>query len=489
MNPRTKQAWKILGRVMAVAMIAAVMPSIGGCPTPDPIVGPEGPVGPQGPAGADGEQGPAGPSSPVLAIANGAVTVSGGTTVEMNADDTILQGDTETTFEDLTFAWAQVDDSGLMVDVTVDPNNPAGASFVAPEDEGEFLLQFAVTVTDPDGFVSIANFYVLVSNAVVTIGDVTFTADTAGLLGLADAEATGTFALTVTVSDSEGNAITDLDASAFGFRNSSIGGFNAPITVDSAEFTAPQVGDDVTAVLVFSSGLGALIYDGDGSARTAGGTAFLQGAIDSDADRVAIIDYGPTEAEGEETLSESSRLIFPFSSHRNLLVNSLGKLGTSLLTPSTPYGAALDAVDLLAEELGAGNGGMIVLMVANAPSAADQEQLAALTEAVAAQNALVYTVAIATNETVTADLVALAEGTGGQNFGVSALLMLLLGDSSLQTTYQNILQAAQGGFYTVEASATISSPLATDASLVGDFDVTAGNDTFTQEFEFMIDLP
>ncbi len=128
--------------------------------------GAAGAQGEQGPQGEPGEAGPAGPTSPIVAIAGGAVTVTGGDTVILDGSETYTQAGSNISPANLAYQWEQVDRSGI--EVPISDANKVQAMITAPNNDGIFLLEFRLTVTDPDGFQAVSSAFVLVVNGGVT---------------------------------------------------------------------------------------------------------------------------------------------------------------------------------------------------------------------------------------------------------------------------------------------------------------------------------
>lgn len=136
--------------------------------------GERGAPGPQGLQGPQGSQGPPGPSSQIVAQTGGIVAAVPGSRVVLDGSGTIIQAGSELTLEDLTFFWIQVDLMDFPVEIQ--DADQAIAYFDLPEmnpndydafnGDGAWLgavpLQFRLTVTDPDGFVSTHDTFVLV---------------------------------------------------------------------------------------------------------------------------------------------------------------------------------------------------------------------------------------------------------------------------------------------------------------------------------------
>ena len=130
--------------------------------------------GTPGEPGPEGPEGPAGPSSPIVAVAGGVAMAWPGDEVLLDGSATIIQEGSDLTLDDLAFQWEQVDQMGFPVEL-VDADTMIASFTVGngdaqlPENwEGLLILQFRVTVTDPDGFVSIHDAFVIVNTYVCT---------------------------------------------------------------------------------------------------------------------------------------------------------------------------------------------------------------------------------------------------------------------------------------------------------------------------------
>lgn len=171
---------------LVVAVAAGLM--LGGCPLPpdvaDPnqvaaevvgIPGPQGPSGPIGPRGEQGDRGPQGPPGPegppgqdgrdglsvsFVVKAGGAITVPPGSEVSLDGTGTRPQTGSDLADSDLEYEWQQVDQSGNHVALS-DPH-ASQTSFTVPAVEDLYLLEFRLTVSDPDGFTATDKVVVLV---------------------------------------------------------------------------------------------------------------------------------------------------------------------------------------------------------------------------------------------------------------------------------------------------------------------------------------
>ncbi len=426
--------------------------------------GAPGAPGDPGAPGADGDpgpQGPAGPSSPVVALAGGAVTVVGGTPVILDGNATIIQDGSDVTLADLTAQWEQVDESGIGV-----PLNNADtlvADLVAPFDEGLFLLQFRLTVTSPDGFVSTYEFLILVNNPVVRITDAFLVGTEAD--GVAGGDR-GSFTVFVAVLDNSGNAMESLAAADFALADVALDAEEfASVEVSNATFIPPQA-DSPSTVLEFDSSLSMGWSDGDPDfKRRLAGRAFLQ--FLGDGDRTAIIDFGNW---GQ---NPAPRLLQDFTGNLarlSLALDDLSNNGWTWLWASTQY-----AVELLA---GQGEGGSVVLLTNGEPR--DQELYEGAKQAALDNGVRVYAVALDWN-TDLGDLMDIARDTGGA-------FQWAPSDDYLVDAFTGIATGLTHGYYAVEATAPFEEQPDGEYIFSGNVVVTLSGESFTVPFIAPIEI-
>ncbi|MFO0838131.1 MAG: VWA domain-containing protein [Phycisphaerae bacterium] len=317
--------------------------------------GPAGAAGAQGPAGAagangtNGQDGADGNSISAVADAGGALTVTGGQVVHLDGSHTFVQSGSQFTVSDMTFAWSQVDQSGI--NVPIQNADQAIAQIVVPSDAGLFLLQFRLKVTDPDGFVSQHDVLLLVNNPGLELGSIGFVGSDAPDFG----PTSGDFTLAVAVSDLGGNPLTNLSAANFSFRDVKIAllgdsGNDATAAAIDTVLVPPTAGTPTNTVLVFDSSSSMAAMDRFGYGRRSAGNAFVDTLTGGD-DFVAVTDFGPPPTFG------ASRLIQDFTSDAATIRSSLFQLAEGGPTPI--WQAALDAMTLLSTR--STQGGVIVL--------------------------------------------------------------------------------------------------------------------------------
>ncbi len=335
-----------------------------GAPGPQGAQGEAGPQGPAGPQGATGATGPAGAagangadgapgangnSVSAVADAGGALTVRGGQVVNLDGSRTFVQAGSPFDVTQLAFAWSQVDQSGVMV--PIQNANQSVAQIVAPTDEGLFLLQFRLKVTDPTGFVSLHDVLLLVNNPPAAIRSISYVGSDSPGFSLGS----GDFTLAVSVTDQAGLLFNNLAPANFSFRNVQIApfgdqGFDASASAISITVVPPASGSALDAVLTFDSSSSMAALDRFAVARRFAGNAFLETLADGD-DFVAITDFGPQPTFG------ASRLIQDFTNDLTTLRVALFQLAEAGGTPI--WQAALDSLSLLATRTP--HGGVVVL--------------------------------------------------------------------------------------------------------------------------------
>ncbi len=116
--------------------------------------GAQGPQGEPGPEGPQGEPGTPGITSYAVADAGGLMYVEQDDSVKLDGTGSYLQPGAEYTLDDLSYSWAQIDNSGVTIEL-IDADMMV-ANFIAPRPPASRFLavEFRLTITDPNGFTS-----------------------------------------------------------------------------------------------------------------------------------------------------------------------------------------------------------------------------------------------------------------------------------------------------------------------------------------------
>ena len=314
--------------------------------------GEEGPRGLQGATGATGSEGPTGVGLSFIVDAGGAQSAYPGDEVVLDGSGTYMQESSEYDISEVTWRWKQVDDSDTRV--TILDADKSRARFTVAETPDTCMLEFRLTVTDPDGVAGADDAIVFVPSLETPV----FTApQVGGAARLTTYE--GELEISLSVQDVFGNLIEDgLDVSNFEFRNVRLipvgGGLshyvNNPavvrVTVHLPEAAA------LTAVLDFDCSGSMAWNDPDGTGRQAGGLALIS-QMDPEDDEAAVLAF-----PGDDGLYHASRVLQDFTSDQTDLRAALELLDADGGTPL--WDSAMDALAMLDEHIVLG--GVVVLM-------------------------------------------------------------------------------------------------------------------------------
>jgi hypothetical protein len=431
-------------------------------------VGPQGPEGDEGPAGPQGPAGPAGPGMSFVVFAGGAQTVSPGDQVTLDGSGTKPQSGSKYTTADLTYEWEQVDESGITVTLT--DADKREAKFTVPAEERTYLLEFRLTVTDPDGVFAIDEVIILVLSKVasgVQVGDVPLVGGSAEL-----EDDHGTLKISVSVQDTNGDLIqTGLSTGNFKFRKvtlTPVGG--AAVSVTSATVTditvvPPSSGGAVTSVLDFDSSGSMSWNDPGATGRKAGGEAFFN-VLDGN-DYTAILDFGA----GANSGFTDSRLLQDFTNDVNLLRAALNQLTEDDGTPL--WDSGLDGLTQLGKRVT--TGGVLVLLTdgENNQSANTADDLIA---AAKARSTPVYTVGLGDSLDFS-ELQRVASETGGAFAEASDA-------NALAQAFGQIGTGVTVGYIIVEGAVTYPAQAPGNYTVAGELVTTVGGKSVVTAFNF-----
>ena len=280
--------------------------------------GEHGEKGVPGTPGSDGVEGPEGPRGLGVSFvvdAGGVLTVAPGDQVTLDGTETKPQTGGEFSTAELTNLWEQVDESGNAVTLA-DADQPQ-ASFTVPAEAKIYLLEFRLTVTDPNGIFATDEVIILV--APLDLPQVNEAPLVGG--GVEAGSNSASLEVAVSVLDANGDLISNgLTTANFAFQNLTLtlegGGASVSVTsatVDRVEIRPPSAGGALTAILDFDSSGSMDDNDGDMSGRKAGGNAFID-LMDGN-DEMAILDFGA----GRDNGLSDSRLLQEFTDDEGLL--------------------------------------------------------------------------------------------------------------------------------------------------------------------------
>lgn len=416
-------------------VIVAVGLALGGCPGGEsgqptdeqtvPYLGPNetpGEPGLQGPMGAAGlegrmglpgatgapgprgDRGANGIGSLIVANAGGAATASPCEIVVLSAAGTMVQPHAGIPHTELAYRWTQVDRSGVVVELVNAHEREAAFAVPAASPMPEYVLEFRLTVTAPNGEIAEDDTLVLVRGPVPH--GATFVTGAADLT-----VAGGEIDIGVQIFDGNGEQLEiecAFCAANFEFRNVEVtpeGQQPATLPPFGASSIEPAVfikNHSINAVLDFDSSGSMQTNDPNAVGRRAGANEFFS-CIDPNG-LVAVLDFGAGVDGGPCAMH--SRVLQDFTNDVHLLRAALDELTAHGTTPL--WGSALDALCLLADRFG--GGGAAVLLTDG--FAADPGLLDTVIATAVAQDSEIYTIGLG-ERVDAARLRLVATSTGG----------------------------------------------------------------------------
>jgi len=395
--------------------------------------------------------------------AGGAITVSPGDSVTLDASSTRAQFGASIDPAALKYAWEQTDLSGVAVALSA-ADQPQAVFDVPTSPSRTYLLEFRLTVTDDEGIFLIDDALVLVTPDAIALGSAPLVGGSADLFA-----EEGALRISVSVQDQNGDLIqSGLTAANFEFIDVTLtpaGGAAVPATmtmVDSIDVQPPALNDALAAVVVFDTSGSMTTNDNGGAGRRAGGQALFDLVEAGDAVAVMEFDY-------------SARVLQDFTDSAGALQAAIQSFddggGTAL------WDTGLEALELLATQVT--SGGAVVLLT-DGEDTSSISSASALISAATAQDAQLFTVGLGASLNFS-ELQRVANDTGGAFAAAND-------SAALQAAFQQVGTGAKKGFIGVNGSIKYPVQAPGRYDVAGKVIVTVGARSVITEFSFPAEL-